>query len=282
MPEQRVDIEPVIESVLDAERDADDAIDDHEQDGGDVDEPEACGSLEDFDPDDLTPDLDDDLGADTGMIMVGQIDGVPLFFARGVPARPQRFPMSPAFRDVLVATVKSVRFRAPQAFGKLEGITSAGAFVNKPGAHGKGRAFDHDAWTFKNVDIRPLRKDHAGSRALRQRYWGLAAIIRSRSAFVLHGEYDSAHRDHIHQDEIAGTRAFTTGSEASVKLVQAVCKHIYANKDLAIDGGFGDQSKAAARAAMIKVDLPGDIFDNGQWERFLLRSGRLGFELSLK
>lgn len=287
MAEQAVDDEaddePVLAAVLDAERDADDMIDDPEQTGGDVAEKEACGSLDDFDPDDLAPDIDDDPGADTGMIMVGKLDGVPLFFARGVPERPQSFPMSPAFRTVLEATVKSVRFRAPQGFGRLESITSAGAFVDKPGAHGKGRAFDHDAWTFANVDIRPLRQDHAAaSRAQRQRYWALAAIIRSRSAFVLHGEYDAAHRDHIHQDEIAGTRAFTTGSEASVKLVQALCKHIYANRELKIDGDFGNTTKAATRAAMRKVDLPGDIFDNGQWERFLLRSGRLGFELSLK
>jgi len=283
MAESSVEVEPVIAAVLDAERDADDGLDEPDQDGGDVDEADACGALDGFDPEDLVPDIDDDLGADNGMIMVGKLAGVPLLFARGVAPRQQSFPMSPAFRNTLEATVKSVLFRAPPGFGKLQSITSAGAFVNKPGAHGKGRAFDHDAWTFANVDIRPLRKDHkAGSRAQRQRYWGLAAIIRARSAFVLHGEYNAAHEDHIHQDVIAGTRAFTASSEASVKLAQAICKHIYGSSDLAIDGSFGDKSKAAARAAMLKVDLPGDISDTGQWERWLLRSGRLGFELSLK
>ena len=122
----------------------------------------------------------------------------------------------------------------------------------------------------------------AASRARRQRYWALAAIIRSRSAFVLHGEYDTAHQDHIHQDSVAPTRAFTTGSQAAVKLAQAVCKHIYAKTDLVIDGNFGPRSQAAVREAMITVELPGDIFDNSQWVRFLLRSGRLGFELSLQ
>ena len=33
---------------------------------------------------------------------------------------------------------------------------------------------------------------------------------------------------------------------------------------------------------MIQAKLPGDVFDASQWERFLLSSGRLGFELSLK
>jgi hypothetical protein len=285
MAETIGDVEQVIDEVLGAEREADDAIDETEQDGdrAEIDEADACEALDMLTPEQLVPDVGDDLASDTGMVTVGKLDGVPLFFARGVPPRPQSFPMAPGFRDVLVATVKSVRFRAPQAFGDLVRITSAGAFVNKPGAHGKGRAFDHDAWTFQNVDIRPLRQDHAAaSRALRQRYWALAAIIRSRSAFVLHGEYNAAHRDHIHQDTVALTRAFTTGSEATVKLAQAICKHIYGSTGLVIDGVFGNQSRAAVRAAMIKVDLPGDVFDNAQWQTFLLRSGRLGFELSLK
>jgi hypothetical protein len=285
MAEQNVDVEQIIDAVLGAEREAEDPIDETglSGEGAGIDEADACGALDGFAAEDLVPGLSDDLAFVSGMVTVAELDGVPLFYARGVPPRPQSFPIAPGFRDVLVGTVKSVRARAPQAFGPLVSITSAGAFVNKPGAHGKGRAFDHDAWTFKNVDIRPLRKDHAAaSRALRQRYWALAAIIRSRSAFVLHGEYNAAHQDHIHQDEIAAARAFTTGSEASVKLAQAICKHIYGDAALAIDGAFGPKSKASVHKAMTKVGLPGDVFDNAQWERFLLSSGRLGFELSLK
>jgi hypothetical protein len=244
-------------------------------------EADACGVLDGVTDEQLLPDIAEDAILAAGMVRVAALDGVPLFYARAGHPRPQSFLIAPAFRDVLVATIKSVRFRAPQAFGRLVSITSAGAFVNKPGAHGQGRAFDHDAWTFENVDIRPLRGDHAASsRARRQRYWALAAIIRSRSAFVLHGEYNAAHQDHIHQDNVAPTRAFTTGSEATVKLAQAICKHIFGKADLVIDGNFGPRSRAAVREAMMRVDLPGDVLDYSQWERFLLRSGRLGFELS--
>ncbi len=49
-----------------------------------------------------------------------------------------------------------------------------------------------------------------------------------------------------------------------------------------LDGDFGSSSSGAATDAMHKVDLAGDIFDFGQWTRFLLRSGRLGFELSMR
>ena len=285
MTEPDVDVEQVIVDVLSAESEADDVIADPGQDGEgtEVYEADACGALDAVTGDQPVAAPDDALAAPPGLVTVARLDGVPLLYARAGAPRPQSFSIEAAFRDVLVATVMSVRFRAPLAFGDLVSITSAGAFVEKPGAHGLGRAFDHDAWTFENVDIRPLRRDHAAaSRALRQRYWALAAIIRSRSAFVLHGEYDAAHQDHIHQDNVAPTRAFTTGSEAAVKLTQAVCKHIYGKSDLVIDGDFGPLSQAAVREAMITVDLPGDIFDNSQWERFLLRSGRLGFELSLQ
>lgn len=279
------DVELVIADVLSAECEADDVIVDPGQDGDgtEVYEADACGALDAVTGDQQVPALDDALAADPGLVTVARLDGVPLLYARAGAPQPQSFPIEAGFRDLLVATVKSVRFRAPLGFGDLLSITSAGAFVNKPGAHGQGRAFDHDAWTFENVDIRPLSRDHAAaSRARRQRYWALAAIIRSRSAFVLHGEYDTAHQDHIHQDNVAPTRAFTTGSQAAVKLAQAVCKHIYAKTDLVIDGNFGPRSQAAVREAMITVELPGDIFDNSQWARFLLRSGRLGFELSLQ
>jgi hypothetical protein len=285
MAKPYVDVEQVIDEVVDAEREADDVIDHLAQDGpgAETDEADACSALDEFTDDQLVPDLDDQTRAAARLVTVANLDGVPLFYARAGTPRPQSFPVETAFRDVLVATVKSVRFRAPQDFGALVSITSAGAFVNKPGAHGQGRAFDHDAWTFENVDIRPLRRDHAAaSRALRQRYWALAAIIRSRSAFVLHGEYDAPHQDHIHQDNVALTRAFTTGSRAAVTLAQAICKHIYGNANLVIDGIFGPVSRAAVRDAMVSVDLPGDIFDNSQWYLFLLRSGRLGFELSLQ
>jgi hypothetical protein len=215
------------------------------------------------------------------MVTISKLGGVPLFFARGVPPRPQSFSVEPGFRKVLELTVATVRKRAPEPFGDLKRITCAGILVAKPGFHGLGRAFDHDAWAFEHVNIRPIARDHAApSLAKRQRYWALAACMRARSAFVLHGHFNAAHEDHIHQDN-GGPRPFTTGSEATVKLVQAVCRHIY-GKPIAIDGAFGPRSQAAAKAAMQRVGLAGDITDEKQFRRFLLRSGRLGFELSTR
>jgi hypothetical protein len=285
------EMQQAIDDVLSAESDVDGLVDDQltagQDDVGEIDESSACSEI---DSSHLAAAPEGDAGLAAagpagagGFVSMSQLDGVPLFFARGVPPRPQTFSVEPRFRDVLTETVKTVRFRAPASFGDLKRITSAGVLVAKPGFHGKGRAFDHDAWAFEHVNIRPIDHDHnAPSLHRRQRYWALAALIRSHSAFVLHGEYNADHRDHIHQDD-GGPRPFTTSSQATVKLVQAICNHVFHHSPkLTIDGHFGSSSKAAAADAMRKVDLPGDIFDFGQWTRFLLRSGRLGFELSMR
>jgi hypothetical protein len=282
-----LDMQHVIDDVLAAEGVVEDvpARGQGEVDG--IDEKDACSEI--LSSSDLVGSVADEAIASagpagaSGFVRISRLDGVPLFFARGVEPRPQTFSVEPHFRDILVQTVRTVRFRAPASFGDLKRITSAGTLVAKPGFHGLGRACDHDAWTFEHVDIRPISQDHAAPAVQRrQRYWALAALIRSHSAFVLHGEYNAAHRDHIHQDN-GGPRPFTTSSEATVKLVQAICNHIIGHSPkLAIDGDFGSKSQVAVKDAMRKLDLPGDIFDASQWSRLLLRSGRLGFELSMK
>ena len=279
-------VEQMVEEVLLAERETDDADDTaaESQGGfGDIDEADACHSLDDSSSDELVPAAPEGEGLAAGFARISELDGVPLFFARGVQSRPQTFSVEPQFRDVLTRTVKAVRARAPDSFGDLVRITSAGIFVDKPGMHGLGRAFDHDAWTFENVDIRPIGRDHAaGAIGKRRRYWALAALIRSNSAFTLHAEFNAAHQDHIHQDN-GGPQPFTTSSEATVKLVQSVCNEIFGQSpSLTVDGVFGEKSNAALREAMVRVDLAGDPFDPGQWTRFLRRSGRLGFKLSMK
>jgi hypothetical protein len=305
MTEVRGDLERVLGDVLaEEETDDDEPVGDEPELGElapELSEEEACGSLEGFSEDELVPpdpvplpgdeevplptDEEEPPPAGEGgptIVRVSRIDGVPLFYARGVAPHAVEFPIEPGFRDELTRTVKLVRKRAPDAFGRLVRITSAGAFVAKPGFHGLGRAFDHDAWLFEHVEISPFKGDHAASsRARRQRYWGLAALIRSRSAYVLHGDYNPDHRDHIHQDN-GGPLAFTTGSEATVKLAQAICNEIYGTSPrLVVDGDFGSSSQAALRKAMQHVRLEGDVTDLAQWRRFLRRTGRLGFRLSL-
>jgi len=285
MSEMRGELDDVLDEVLGEEGAAgdDDEIEVEEavSEAPTVAEKEACGSLEGLTEDELIPPVEEEEALPT-TVRIGEVDGIPLFYGRDGAPHAAEFPIAPAFRDHLTRTVKMVRRRVPDGFGRLVRITSAGAFVNKPGFHGLGRAFDHDVWLFEEVEISPFRGDHASSSlARRRRYWALAALFRSRSAHVLHGEYNAAHRDHIHHDD-GGPFAFTTTSEATVKLVQAVCNDIYGTSPrLVVDGDFGSASQTALRDAMQRVHLEGDVSDLVQWRRFLRRTGRLGFRLSL-
>jgi hypothetical protein len=215
-----------------------------------------------------------------GTITVNKLDGVPLFYARGPGAPAQHsFTFEPTFHDECVAVIRSVRHRVPPSYGKLTRITTAGTFVAKDLMHGKARAMDHDRWEFEHVDIHPFKHDHASADIKRRRrYWALAAIMRSHSAYLLHGEYNAAHRDHLHHDN-GGPSGFTTSSQATVKLVQAICRHVFNDPTVAIDGDYGPKSKAAVAAAVAKLELTGDITSLSEFKRFLLRSGRLGFVL---
>jgi hypothetical protein len=275
----------VIESALEEEQ----ALDAAEQDGAggaaaaqaEVPEEQACAPVEGFTDEERTQLMPEDPTAAGNIVTVDKLDGVPLFYERDGSPRQHSFSIEAGFRDTLLATIRSVRARVPASFGALTRITTAGTFVGKAGMHGLARAMDHDAWTFEHVDIRPLRHDHdSPQRARRQRYWALAAVMRSHSAFVLHGFYNAAHEDHIHQDD-GGPRPFTTGSEATVKLVQAICRHIY-GEPLGIDGDFGGQSQAAVARVLARIDVTGSITEPAAWTTFLRRSGRIGFKASMQ
>ena len=219
--------------------------------------------------------------ADAAFIMISAISGVPLYYERGPggPAR-YRFPVARSFVPVLKSTVREVRQRTPPAFGKLERISSGGIKVAKEGMHGAGRAVDWDRWVFENLQIAPLAGDHAaGDRRKRQRYWGLAAICRSISCYTLHGEYDAAHRDHIHHDNMVNV-GFST-ARSTVQLTQALCNNMF-GANLGIDGQYGPRTRAAVANAVDKLGLQGDISSVAVWRAFLRRSARLGFVLSVR
>jgi hypothetical protein len=248
----------------------------NELEGGPVAEEDTCPPT----PEGVEAALMDAVEAAPGLITVDQLDGVPLFYARG-PGAPARhsFSFEPTFHDECVAVIRSVRHRVPASYGKLKRITTAGTFVSKDLMHGKARAMDHDRWEFEHVDIHPFKHDHnSANLKRRRRYWALAAIMRSHSAYVLHGEYNGPHTNHIHHDN-GGPFGFDTSSKATVKLVQAICKHIFGFTALAIDGDYGTNSKAAVKSVLAKLELAGDITDPTVFKRFLMRSGRLGFVL---
>jgi hypothetical protein len=212
------------------------------------------------------------------LVQIRNILGVPLYYERGQSPTPTAFSVAPSFIPVLEANVRLLQERAPASFGQLKRISSAGMYVNKPGAHGLGRACDWDRLVFEHVQISPLAHDHVSpSLAKRQRYWAFAAICRSNSCWVLHGFYNQDHADHIHVDDTTGV-GFNNAS-STVKLVQAVLNDIFGERPkLAVDGDYGTKTKNAVDRALVRIQLAGDIRrDVGLWRQFLRRSARLGF-----
>ena len=278
----------VIEEVLHAEEDLESSED---ADAGlAVDEGVEDPNLEDSteteresidDEDAVVVTDEDDLSGIAGVASISNILGVPLFYERISTPGARKFPVATSFEPTLEAIVKQVQERVPPQFGQMKRISSAGMFVAKSGAHGKGRGCDWDRIVFENLEIAPIEQDHASpSRAKRMRYWAFGAVCRSNCAFVLHGLYDNAHRDHFHTDNMTGV-AFNRSSEATVKLLQAVLKDIHGH-NIDIDGTFGSESSTALTGALVKMNLSGGSIDNVEtWRRFLRRSARVGFVRSL-
>jgi hypothetical protein len=182
-------------------------------------DPEPRRGIDEPDKGLLDPESDEAPPLRGGFVRIADILGVPLFFERAPGGHQVKtsFPVASSFVPVVEATVKHVQRRVPASFGSLEGISSAGLRVDKPGMHGLGRACDWDRLVFENLNVSPLERDHASnSRKKRRRYWAFAAICRSNASFVLHGLYNQDHEDHVHQDNASGVGFARTPS--SVKL----------------------------------------------------------------
>jgi hypothetical protein len=242
-------------------------------------DPEPRGHLEDPEDSGAVP---DEGPTRAQLVRISEIGGVQLWYERwSRPPAPITFSVAPAFKPVLERTVREVQERAPQTWGKLVKITSGGAFVSKPGAHGTGKAIDWDRFTFANVEIAPKGRDHLStSLARRRRYWALAAICRANSSYVLHGAHDDGpHDDHLHHDT-TGDPAFVR-KHSTITLVQSLCNEIFDQQPkLVVDGDLGERTQTAIAAAMRRLTLNGDFGDPVVWRRFLRLTGRLGFALA--
>ena len=172
-----------------------------------------------------------------GLVTVAELDGVPLLYARAGARRRRASRSRRGFRDLLVATVKSVRFRAPPGFGDCR--------------HHIGRCLCGQAQATARVAPLITTRGRLKRRRTAAGQGSRGRVTRSAAALLGAGgnhpqplgvrlawRVRRCPRDHIHQDNVAPPRAFTIGSEAAVKLAQAVCKHIYAKIDLVIDGDF--------------------------------------------
>ena len=145
--------------------------------------------------------------------------------------------------------------------GTADVITSAGAYHEKPGFHGKGRAFDLDALFWPGRTL-VTRDDH------NDLYLGVEAVIRRHFGTVLDYLYNAAHRDHYHFDD--GSRVGFRSSSRSMVLYAQAALNAFEGAGLAIDGIWGPLTRGA-----LKRSEP-DVANPESWRGLLLRWAREG------
>lgn len=209
------------------------------------------------------------------------INGVPVYYRRGGNTRPT-FKSTHSFHRLLESWMRDLKTVSRNAgYGNVRYIDSAGAYVNKPKAHGRGEAIDLDkvVWTTGRTS-RPINQHHASRlRYMRRRYLAVDAITRKHFRFVLDGWYNAAHRDHIHMDTAGGSVRLVKSSSSDTKFIQAVCNN-FAGTRLVIDGKWGRKTQAALSKLLARPAFRGINPLRSQWQyrRFLAVVADHGFK----
>jgi hypothetical protein len=214
------------------------------------------------------------------------LDGVPLHFWRwrdgtaGQRTEHQTFASTVAFHQRLVVWRRDLADLA-QRFGGLTGmdrIVTAGTFVDKPGQHGLGQAFDLDQVRWANGTITPYWREHASphGRPVR-RYLALDAVCRRHFRWVLDGRYNAAHEDHLHLDFGGGPVGLDRTSRSETVFVQQVLNQ-HQGAGLAYDGQWGGRTQAAFDESCRRLRIKGSPLTSADaWREWLFRVASCGF-----
>jgi hypothetical protein len=214
------------------------------------------------------------------------LDGVPLHYWRwrdgtaGRRTEHRTFTSTVAFHERLVVWKRDLQDLAAR-FGGLTGmdrIVTAGTFVDKPGQHGLGQAFDLDQVRWANGAVTPYWREHAsGSRTVVRRYLAVDAVCRRHFRWVLDGRYNAAHADHLHLDFGGGTVRLDRSSRSETVFVQQML-NAHQGAGLAVDGKWGGRTQAAFDESRRRLGVGGEPWANApSWRAWLFRAASCGF-----
>src|SRR5215207_9074264 len=209
------------------------------------------------------------------------IDGVPIYYDRNGSLQRLTFYCTNTFYNRLVTWKRrlvAISAGAGSAYSSLSYFATAGTYVNKPGAHGLGRAIDIDQVVWSGAACRPINLEYASSTlSVRRRYLALDAVTRGTFRYVLDGWYDAAHRDHIHADDTALPTVCLTSSRSDTVFVQATC-NAFIGSSLAVDGAWGSLTQAAFATASSRLGVTGDTHTSSTaWITWTERAAARGF-----
>jgi len=210
------------------------------------------------------------------MKQINSINGIPLHYARltnhpyGTRGEQRNFLVDSNFLNVLKAAFDEVFLHCP--LGKPEVMTTAGIFVDKPGHHGSGRAFDLDALFWEDTVLVTMNFVHQ-----KELYLGIESFLRKHFGIVLNYYYPN-HQDHWHVDTSVNVD-YNESSKSETLYLQMVLKYIY-GKDVIVDGISGPQTRAFTREVFNRLNISTPITTKKNYLAFLDVTGKIAFELS--
>lgn len=185
------------------------------------------------------------------------------------------------FYNQLCVWKRWTSYNVPDTWGAPVEAYSYGAYVNKPGMHGEGRAFDLARYNFRNssggVNHLSCRYDQwrgtANESYLRPRYWGLACSLARYFQHVITYYDNSDHHNHIHADNAVygspSNATYKTSSTSQTYIVQAACNFVWGH-GTAVDGDWGPETSADSTAVLRRIgQSSGTVASSGaNWTAF--------------
>lgn len=200
--------------------------------------------------------------------------GVPVHYNRITPGAYRtrgvatKFYCQPAFETLLDRVFADVWDFSGK--GPAEVITSAGAYTDKAGYHGRGLALDIDGIHW--ADRVWITDDYPTDASF---YLAVAACVLRHIGLALTYLYNADHHDHIHCDT-SQTVALHTGSRSQTLFTQAALKVVW-GKPIAADGAWGSKTGAAFAEVCNSLGLSSPASNVEEWRAFLKQTALRGF-----
>lgn len=209
------------------------------------------------------------------MKIINNVNGIPLHYARltshpyGTIGKQRNFGIEASFLPILEAAFTELFDKCP--LGVPNVITTAGIFVDKPGQHGHGKAFDLDAIFWEDETLVTLNFLHQ-----KELYLGIESFLRKHFGIVLNYRYPN-HKDHWHVD-VSVPVDYNTSSKSETLYLQMALKYIY-HKEVLIDGIWGRQTNGAVNEVFQRLNINTPITTKTNYLQFLDLTGQIAFKL---
>lgn len=211
------------------------------------------------------------------LIKVSKLAQVPIHYDRfkpedyGKPGFPLSVRMTETLAEAINSCLGTLFKRTDKILGAPKYILTAGAYVQKPGYHGLGRAFDLDGiiWEKRSWIANTFPNEP-------HLYLAIESTLRRYFGTVLTFDYDRAHEDHIHFDD--GTRpGFDRMSRSRVIYLQNALSFAH-GLSVERDGVWGPETHHAVNTIRDELQLGG--FGSGDnWDKFLDETANKSLEL---